>query len=37
LVRRADTAPDSGIAGTPLGTPVDGNFDAVAMRAQFAF
>jgi hypothetical protein len=35
--KRFSTAVDSGIAGTPLGTPVGGNFDAVAMRTQFAF
>ncbi|MBV9826756.1 MAG: porin [Alphaproteobacteria bacterium] len=28
---------DTGIAGTPVGASVGGNFDALAMRAQFAF
>ncbi len=28
---------DTGVAGTPLGAPVGGSFDALAMRMQFAF
>jgi phosphate-selective porin OprO/OprP len=35
--KRFSTAAGGGIAGTPLGTPVGGDFDAVAMRTQFAF
>jgi phosphate-selective porin OprO/OprP len=35
--KRFSTAAGGGIAGTPLGTPVGANFDAVAMRTQFAF
>jgi len=31
------TAAGGGIAGTPLGTPVGGRFDAFVMRSQFAF
>jgi phosphate-selective porin OprO/OprP len=35
--KRFSTAAGGGIAGTPLGTPIGGNFDAVALRTQFAF
>jgi phosphate-selective porin OprO/OprP len=35
--KRFSTAAGGGIAGTPLGTPVGGNFDAVVLRTQFAF
>jgi phosphate-selective porin OprO and OprP len=35
--KRFSTAAGGGVAGTPLGTPVGGTFDAVALRSQFAF
>ena len=35
--KRFSTAAGGGAAGTALGTPVGGNFDAVVMRSQFAF
>ncbi len=35
--KRSSVAAGGGIAGTPLGTPVGGTMDAVAMRMQFAF
>ena len=35
--KRFSTAAGGGIAGTPLGTPVGGNFDAVIMRTQYQF
>ncbi|HEX3860068.1 MAG TPA: porin [Stellaceae bacterium] len=35
--KRFSTAAGGGAAGTTLGTPVGGNFDAVVMRTQFAF
>jgi phosphate-selective porin OprO and OprP len=35
--KRFSTAAGGGIAGTALGTPVGGNFDAVVLRTQFAF
>jgi phosphate-selective porin OprO/OprP len=35
--KKFSTAAGGGITGTPLGTPVGGNFDAVVMRSQFAF
>jgi phosphate-selective porin OprO/OprP len=35
--KRFSTAAGGGIAGTPLGTPVGGEFDALVMRTQFAF
>jgi phosphate-selective porin OprO/OprP len=35
--KRFSTAAGGGTAGTALGTPVGGNFDAVVMRSQFAF
>jgi hypothetical protein len=30
-------AAGGGIAGTPLGTPIGGNFDALVLRSQFLF
>jgi len=35
--KRFSTTAGGGAAGTALGTPVGGNFDAVVMRSQFAF
>jgi phosphate-selective porin OprO/OprP len=35
--KRFSAAAGGGIAGTPLGTPVGGTLDAVALRTQFAF
>jgi len=35
--KQYSVAAGGGVAGTPLGTPVGGTFDAVAMRMQFAF
>lgn len=35
--KRFSTAAGGGIAGTPLGAPVGGRFDAVVMRTQVAF
>jgi phosphate-selective porin OprO and OprP len=35
--KRFSLAAGGGIAGTPLGTPVGGNFNAVVLRTQFAF
>jgi phosphate-selective porin OprO and OprP len=35
--KRFSTAAGGGIAGTPLGTPVGGRFDAVVLRTQVAF
>ena len=35
--KRFSTAAGGGVAGTPLGTPVGGDFDAVVLRTQFAF
>ena len=35
--KKFSTAAGGGIAGTPLGTPVGGTFDAVVLRTQFAF
>jgi len=35
--KRFSTAAGGGIVGTPLGTPVGGEFDALVMRTQFAF
>lgn len=35
--KKFSTAAGGGIAGTPLGAPVGGQFDAVVMRSQFAF
>jgi phosphate-selective porin OprO/OprP len=35
--KRFSTASGGGIAGTPLGTPVGGRFDAVVLRTQVAF
>ncbi|MBV8888546.1 MAG: porin [Alphaproteobacteria bacterium] len=35
--KRFSTAAGGGITGTPLGTPIGGNFDAVVLRTQFAF
>jgi phosphate-selective porin OprO and OprP len=35
--KRFSTEAGGGIAGTPLGTPVGGSFDAIALRTQFAF
>jgi phosphate-selective porin OprO and OprP len=35
--KKYSVAAGGGITGTPLGTPVGGSMDAVAMRAQFAF
>jgi hypothetical protein len=37
IKKRFSTAAGGGIAGTPLGTPVGGDFDALVMRTQFAF
>jgi phosphate-selective porin OprO/OprP len=37
LSKRFSTAAGGGIANTPPGTPVGGNFDAVVMRTQVAF
>ena len=35
--KRFSTAAGGGIAGTPLGTPVGGEFDAIVLRTQVAF
>ena len=35
--KRFSTAAGGGVAGTPLGTPVGGEFDAVVLRTQVAF
>jgi phosphate-selective porin OprO/OprP len=35
--KRFSTAAGGGITGTPLGTPVGGEFNAVVMRTQVAF
>jgi phosphate-selective porin OprO and OprP len=35
--KKFSTAAGGGISGTPLGTPVGGEFDAVVMRTQVAF
>ena len=35
--KKFSLAAGGGIAGTALGTPVGGNFDAVVLRSQFAF
>jgi phosphate-selective porin OprO and OprP len=35
--KKFSTAAGGGVAGTPLGTPVGGRLDALAMRTQFAF
>jgi hypothetical protein len=35
--KRFSTAAGGGIAGTPPGTPVGGEFNAVVMRTQVAF
>lgn len=35
--KKFSLAAGGGITGTPLGTPVGGNFDAVVLRSQFAF
>jgi phosphate-selective porin OprO/OprP len=35
--KRFSAAAGGGIAGTLLGTPIGGNFDAVVLRTQFAF
>jgi phosphate-selective porin OprO and OprP len=35
--KKFSTAAGGGVAGTPLGAPVGGTFDALAMRMQFAF
>ena len=35
--KRFSTAAGGGIDGTPPGTPVGGNFDAVVLRTQVAF
>jgi len=35
--KKFSAAAGGGVAGTPLGTPVGGDFDAVVMRSQFAF
>ena len=35
--KKFSTAAGGGITGTPLGTPVGGQFDALLMRSQFAF
>jgi phosphate-selective porin OprO/OprP len=35
--KRFSTAAGGGVAGTPLGAPIGGDFDAVVMRTQFAF
>jgi len=37
IKKRFSTAAGGGIVGTPLGTPVGGDFDALVMRTQFAF
>ena len=37
IKKRFSTAAGGGIAGTPLGTPVGGDFDALVMRTQVAF
>ncbi len=37
IPKRFSTAAGGGIDGTPLGTPIGGNFDAIALRTQFAF
>jgi hypothetical protein len=37
IQKRFSTAAGGGIAGTPLGAPVGGEFDALVMRTQFAF
>jgi hypothetical protein len=35
--KKFSTAAGGGIAGTPLGTPVGGQLDAVVLRSQFYF
>jgi phosphate-selective porin OprO and OprP len=35
--KKFSTAAGGGVNGTPLGTPVGGQFDALVMRSQFAF
>jgi hypothetical protein len=35
--KKFSTAAGGGISGTPLGTPVGGEFDAVVLRTQVAF
>lgn len=37
IAKNFSTAAGGGIAGTPIGTPIGGKFDAVVMRTQFAF
>jgi phosphate-selective porin OprO/OprP len=37
IKKRFSTAAGGGIAGTPLGAPVGGDFDALVMRTQVAF
>jgi phosphate-selective porin OprO and OprP len=37
IKKEFSTAAGGGVTGTPLGAPVGGSFDALAMRMQFAF
>jgi phosphate-selective porin OprO/OprP len=37
ISKQFSTAAGGGVSGTPLGTPVGGNMDAVVLRSQFAF